>query len=270
MIYDVNTNCKPVTINLNVESINNDKRKLIVAGFDTENINTIYFFREIFVLDKQDFTFNLPLSPKVLHIVIYDFEENKPYEKNSVYFNVNEVKINELKLKILNYHKRVIDFVNFAINFSLQAGYIKPDIYFDKNKQYEIRFFEEIRDVVTEEIIPTPARIHKTENYIEVSKAYFDKLTIPSRVMILLHEFAHNYLNVEQDNEVEADIKGLKVYLDCQFDVIQSIYAFTQIFYDSKQAKERLDTIMSYLSIYEQKKFDKNYYKDIYDLIKNT
>jgi len=269
MIYNVNTNRNPVVINLNVESINNDKRKLIIAGFDTEKKNTIYFFRELFVLEKQDFTFNLPLSPKTLHIVIYDFEENKPYEK-SVHFIVNDLKTSDLKLKPLNYHKRVLDFVEFAKNFSLQAGYLLPDVYLDKNKQYEIRFFKEIRDVVTEEIIHTPARIHKTEHYIEVSKAYFDKLTIPSRIMILLHEFAHNYLNVEQDNEVEADIKGLKVYLDCQFDVIQSIYAFTQIFYDSKQAKERLDTIMSYLSIYEQKKFDKNYYKEIYDLIKNT
>ena len=96
-----------------------------------------------------------------------------------------------------------------------------------------------------EDELRTPARISKSNGRIQVSKKQFDKYTVPMRMAILLHEFAHFYLNENIDDETEADLNGLLIYLGLGYPRIEGYEAFLQVFEGSptQENKKRYDVI---------------------------
>ncbi len=78
--------------------------------------------------------------------------------------------------------------------------------------------------------LSTPARISQDRGIIEVSKRYFLQLPVPQRVAILLHEVSHFYFNNVQDDEEEADLNALKMFLGSGYGYIDAHDAFTDVF----------------------------------------
>ena len=74
---------------------------------------------------------------------------------------------------------------------------------------------------------------------------------------ILLHEFAHFYLNKNIDDETEADLNGLLIYLGLGYPRIEGYEAFLQVFEGSPTAenKKRYDVINEFIQNFEKKKF---------------
>jgi hypothetical protein len=93
----------------------------------------------------------------------------------------------------------------------------------------------------------TPARIESNLDYIEVSKVDFLKMTVPRRVLILLHEFSHNFLNGNPESEIEADIHALSIYLSRGYPFMEGIYAFTKILHDNQQSMARLEWMHDFM-----------------------
>ena len=65
------------------------------------------------------------------------------------------------------------------------------------------------------------------------------------RMAILLHEYAHFYVNKVPRNEIEADINGLGIYLKLGYPTIDIYNVFLKVFKQSpsNQNKERYDTL---------------------------
>ena len=81
--------------------------------------------------------------------------------------------------------------------------------------------------------------------------------TVPMRMAILLHEFAHFYLNENIDDEIEADLNGLLVYLGLGYPRIEGYQAFLDVFQTNpNQAnKNRYDVINNFIRDVDNKKF---------------
>jgi hypothetical protein len=104
--------------------------------------------------------------------------------------------------------------------------------------------------------LTTPARISKVTGRIQVSKKQFDDYTVPMRFAILCHEFSHFYVNEDMDNESEADINGLLIYLGLGYPRIEAFQAFLEVFKDSpsQQNKKRYDRINNFIRNFEKNK----------------
>jgi predicted Zn-dependent protease len=65
-------------------------------------------------------------------------------------------------------------------------------------------------------------------------------MTIPERVIILLHEVAHNFISYDQDDEVEADQHAIQLYNELGYPKIEAINAFGEIMSDTDTNYERM------------------------------
>ena len=69
------------------------------------------------------------------------------------------------------------------------------------------------------------------------------------RMAILLHEYSHYYLNKNPSNEVEADLNGLKLYLELGYPKIDIYNVFLNVFKSSpslqnKKRFKKLDSLV--------------------------
>ena len=109
--------------------------------------------------------------------------------------------------------------------------------------------------------INTPARIGHNTGIIEVAKCKFDNYTIPMRMMILLHEFAHKYKNpkigLKISNEFGADINALYIYLGCGFSKIDAITVFAKVFLKAQTDDNimRIRKLQDYIQKFENQEY---------------
>jgi hypothetical protein len=73
---------------------------------------------------------------------------------------------------------------------------------------------------------------------------------------ILLHEFSHVYLNDNVDDEVEADLNGLLIYLGLGYPRIEAFEVFAKTFdgAPTEQNKIRYDKIVNFIDDFENQK----------------
>jgi predicted metallopeptidase len=237
----------PLKIKLTVKT--NSQEKIRVIAFDKNAPKKVYCNRWLPVNGVQDFYLKMPITPHTLIISVYN-ESNGDLPANKDHsFAITDIKALPLGNK-LNVHKftgekskRVKTFVEFAQDFSEMATELSAsregDVYTSTDKKYVIVYFDDIR--IDGKPIKTPSRISKDTGVIEVSKAKFEKLTIPMRMAILLHEFSHFYMNENMDDEVEADLNALLIYLGLGYPKVDAVVAFTQTFANAEANKKRID-----------------------------
>jgi hypothetical protein len=236
MEFFVNTNCQPFCINIDLQVNNND---ILIVGADAAKENTEYFNR--LCLKNDIFEFNLPKSPNLLKIII--FEANEGFTKSSLKYKINNVEVKNLKLKPLLVDADTKEFIDFAQAFCGFCGYSNPGTYYSANKKFRIDYFADIEENNT-----TPSRIHKSSGIIEVSKKWFDGMTIPGRMAILMHEFAHNhmqndYITDNEEIEKQADENALQLYIGVGYPKVEWEYAWLHIFRNNQKHIDRLDNI---------------------------
>jgi hypothetical protein len=112
-------------------------------------------------------------------------------------------------------------------------------------------------------MLTTPARIGHNTGIIEVSKNKFMQYTIPMRLIILLHEFSHKYLNPKIDKpisyETGADIQGLYVYLGKGWSPYEAHKTFLQVFKNANNEPnhKRYKIINDFIAKYEKGQISK-------------
>ena len=79
---------------------------------------------------------------------------------------------------------------------------------------------------------------------------------MPKRMAILLHEYSHPYVNLNPDDESEADLNGLTIYLGLGYPRIDGAEAWCDVFdnSDTDANFERLMIIDAYINDFESKK----------------
>lgn len=227
-------NKKPVKII--VPLITKESVNIYITGYDPSSPNTEYFSRKIIVNGTDKVEFNCPQSPRKLKVIIWSDEKKK--------FTVPKIDIIPLS-RTLNFTEDQKPDILFIERFSRIAGRLSPRrTYVFKGAKYKIELLPVIlRDNGLEH--PTPARIHTELPLIQVSKKHFIKMTIPQRVAILLHEYSHNFVNYNQDDEMEADNNMIGMYESLGYPRLEAVYAFANVMNDTDVNYSRVDNIIN-------------------------
>lgn len=257
MNYKVNTRYEQMTLGITVQTLKPCKVRLKVV--DADKPLTSFTNRYKTTKGSAKFFVRMPLSPKTVLISIYDDEVGNGKGDTQKYIRCTNIQKLGLEKRMdevdLNSYS-VMTFVDFAQKFSFNASYLKPNTYVSDALNYKIEYLPTIVGQNGMEL-RTPARISKTTGRIQISKKLFKDYTVPMRMAILLHEFAHFYLNENIDDEIEADLNGLLIYLGLGYPRIEGYQAFLEVFEKSptQQNKNRYDVINNFIRDFEKKKF---------------
>lgn len=238
MIYRIPTSGRQVSLEVEVHT--KEPRRLIFVGFDPLFNNTEYFHRERIVYGDDFVVFHMPLSPRTLFVYIFDAE--LPQKKDPGTFTLSRFKLVSLKTRRNEIGRYDLVNIRFLERFARRAGYAFRGLRKNPSTGLVIHYLPVISDGGV--INPTPARIHKKANYIQVSSKHFKRMTIPERMAILLHEYSHNFKNRWQDSEREADYHAMKFYTRLGYPDPDAITAFTKIFGDTDTNVARIDAVL--------------------------
>jgi hypothetical protein len=211
------------------------------------------------VKSEETFYIRMPITSESVILSVYDDKLGnlpKDQEKNISIVSCDKQPL-EKRMDVVDIsNKSISEFVNFAQRFCFNASYLGTGkSYQSDNGEYVIEYI----DVITNKdgkALTTPARISKSTGRIQVAKKYIDGYTIPMRFAILCHEFSHYYVNDDMDNESEADINGLLIYLGLGYPRIEGYEAFYTVFMDapSEGNKKRFERIDNFIRNFEKNK----------------
>ena len=266
MEIDIPSNYYSFELNIKVET--KKLSKIRIVSLDPNKPASKYVDRVGKLMGKRTFELKLPVSSKKLKIVVFNVANgNLPYGEDDT-FTISDIKVETLPTYDVWWNKETQNFYNFAVEFSqnagiLSAGDLKPHIYRSNDNKFTIDYYNNIIDKKTNKLLTTPARIGHTTGIIEVSKNKFMQYTIPMRLIILLHEFSHKYLNPQIDKpisyETGADIQGLYVYLGKGWSPYEAHKTFLQVFKNAKNEPnhKRYKIINDFISKYEKGQISK-------------
>lgn len=254
MDFKIQTRFEQMTLAISVQTQGTTKVRLRVI--DADKPLTVFTDRYKTVSNSAKFYVRLPLTPKNIIVSVYSENANNSKNDDSVkILNISKKGLEKRMDEVDINSYSVMSFVDFAQKFSFNASYLDTDTYVSDSGNYRIEFMPQIL-ADNGKVIKTPARISKSSGRIQVSKAMFMDYTVPMRMAILLHEFSHFYLNENIDDETEADLNGLLIYLGLGYPRIEGYQAFLEVFVDnpSQENKERYDMINKFIRDFENKK----------------
>jgi hypothetical protein len=203
---------------------------LRIKGYDAHPFhnNSVYFDREFGTADQlfqgtKMIQAPMPVSPEKMNLVAFD----------SLTGSQSGVRILEVKAAPLD--KRIVafntpddyEYYRFLESFIKACGYRQTGMYKSENGKFKILLSGALYNEKGQPL-STPARIFRPSGIQEWNKPKTDKMTIPIRAFIGLHEFCHFRVNTR--NEFEADHYALRIYLGMGFPKSEAMYAFTKIF----------------------------------------
>ncbi len=232
------------------------RRTFKVLTFENK-ANSKYADRTIKVENERVIFFSLPVTPKALVVECFDIN-NPSNDDFEVIFEEKDLLGYNIALD-----RETNDFLKLATPFAQVCGFEKATSKgrIMSNKEFKIRFYDVIRDLKTNKVLGTPARIGHTTGIIDVAKIKFDPMTVAMRMIILLHEFSHKYKNpkigLEINNEIGADLNALYIYLGLGFSKVDALYVYANIFLkaQSKENLNRMRKIREYIANFEAQKY---------------
>lgn len=259
-VREFNTNGNACLLNIEVFTNSPENIRLIVSDADKQY--TKYVDRRRVVQGLETFKIGLPISPKKVIIKVANEINNGMYRPEG--FRIEDVYSTILPTRTfcINYNNNYIQkFLPFIQKFCERAGYLEAggQTYYDSSKTFTIRYFNELR-AKTGRVLTTPARVHARTGVMEISAEYFRKYTIPMRLAVMLHEFSHFYVNEDIDNEIEADLNGLAMYLSLGYPRISAFNSFIGVFQNAPTSMnaERYAVLEQFIA-----KFEKGDYKNL-------
>lgn len=229
MIFTVPTRYEELILLIKVQT--NAPEKIRLTVIDSDQPNTIYTDRYKTVDGETVFYVRMPVSGQNALVYIYNEAYGNLTSGADNTFEVTSITKEQLdkKLDVIDFaNPHIRSFVNFCTRFSYNAGSLPTGTYVSDDKKFVIYYVPVIEDNGVEQT--TPARIDIDNGVIEVSKKHFIDFSVPNRMAILLHEFSHVYLNDNVDDEVEADLNGLLIYLGLGYPRIEAFEVFAKTF----------------------------------------
>ena len=259
----IKTNQQEFTLVVRVETTSPQNLRVILT--DTDYINTEYTNR-VLTTSKALTTFyiQVPLCNKNAKLIIYNDDIGNIPSLSEPTFNVPSGKEGvfmiplEKRYDLIDYRESSLaSFVDFAQRFSINAGHMVTGKYRSDDKRYYIEF---LPDILSSEppYLPlnTSSRIAKDNGVIQVSQKKFDTMTVPMRMVILCHEYSHFFVNENIEDETEADLNGLTIYLGLGYPRIDAKNAFTDAFLGAAYPMnmERMQIIQDFIDHFDSSK----------------
>lgn len=198
----------------------------------------VSYYDRVFEAEQvEKFEIRLPQSSKEVEVLVW-------CERGVD--NIKSVKLRKLALRQFPacYKKQSTrEFIKFAQAISDKLPYLPQGDYYSSGKN---RFHIQVLDRIEDN--ETPARIHNDLGFIQMSKEKMMQNTVAMNMAVLLHEYSHFFENVDQKDEIEADMNGLRMYLGLNYPRLEAHKAFTEVFdhADHPMNRERYDYIMAY------------------------
>jgi len=255
MIIKVPTKYEELTLVIRLFA--HEKVNIRIKVLDPNQSNTVFTDRTQIIEGESSFFVRMPVSSN--EVLVYIYNEANGNLKNGAdkTFELESIDKEPLekKLDVIDFaNPYVKSFVNFATRFCYNAGSLPSGDYVSDDKKFLIKYSTIISDNGVEQ--NTPARIDISNGVIEISKRQYLDYSIPNRMAILLHEFSHVYLNDNVDDEVEADLNGLLIYLGLGYPRIEAFEVFAKTFdgAPTEQNKIRYDKIVNFIDDFENQK----------------
>jgi hypothetical protein len=222
MVIPVNTQQGRIKITLGVAI-----QQPVVLGIsvsDPAYPNTHYLRRKVRLWEpgSHEIELPLPVTPAKALVEIYDKDSSSDKRFTVKRFDVEPLGETSIWAEPARHR-----FMDFAIDFARKAGYAAPGLYPSKDYEFLIHYLPIITDEDGYELV-TPARIHRYMPRVQLSQRLFTQFSIPVRIAILAHEGCHYFKDTR--SEKEADLCGIKYYLDAGFPSIEALYAATEVF----------------------------------------
>jgi len=256
MNFSAITSKEEMTILIKVKTF--APEKIRVRVFDYDFPKTYFTNRYKTINGEETFVVMMPITGDKINIEIFNEKNGNQKQNVDKSFEVISIEKQELpkKLNFIDiYNPKIKNFIQFAEQVCYNCSYLSPGSYQSKNQFFFIDVFDTIIGKNGVELT-TPARISKTTGTIEISKKAFDTYTVPMRMAILLHEFSHFYMNENMDDESEADLNGLLIYLSLGYPRIEAHEAWLDVFMDSASEAnaERYRIIEKFIKDFENNK----------------
>jgi hypothetical protein len=256
MIYRLPTRYEEFTLLIKVKTDKPEKIHLKVS--DADQKNTVFTDRWKTVNGECSFYVRMPISGKISLINLYNEKVGQHKEDNS--FEVVEIKKIPLekRLDVLDFSNNDLrSFINFCTRFCFNAGVLSSGTYKSTDGKFKIEYLPTIISSKSGKELQTPARINKDNGVIQVSQKKFVPDTVAMRMAILLHEYSHFYVNKDIDNESEADLNGLLIYLGLGYPRFEGHEAYLKTFISTptEMNKNRYDKIKAFIDNFEKNNY---------------
>lgn len=236
MDYRLGTLYEPCTILVNFRSLKPCTIRLQV--FDAERANTVFTNRIIPCMVNETVPIQVPIPRSGRNVIIRIYDEMEGNRPNSASFEIVSIKKAGLRrfLQALDLTNiKLATFIDFAERFCFNAGTLPTNtedkVYcsLDPDKTFKLQYLPVLLNKNGVEDV-TPARVEMEGNRYEASRKRMISYTVPERMCIMCHEYAHNNENADPNNELEADINGLTIYLALGYSRIEAIETYTNTF----------------------------------------
>lgn len=257
MLYRLPTRYEEFTLLIKVKTARPEKIHLIVS--DEKLRNTKFTDRWKTVNGECSFFVRMPVSGEYTLINVFN-ERNGQNDESDKSFQVVEIKKIPLekKLDLLDFtNENLKSFINFCTKFCFNAGNLSSGIYKSSDGKFMIEYLPTIISSRSGQELQTPARISKDSGRIQVSQKKFIPSTVPMRMAIMMHEYSHYYVNQDIDNESEADLNGLLIYLGLGYPRFEAHNAFLNTFISTPTElnKNRYDKIKNFIDDFEKNNY---------------
>lgn len=254
MIYNIPTRYEELTLKIKVRTFGPETIRIVVA--DADQPNTTFTDRYRTFHGESVFFVRMPVSSQSVNV--YVFNDNNGNLKAGADDSFEVVSISkeplDKKLDVIDFANPYIrGFVNFCTRFAYNCGTLPSGTYVSDDKNFVIKYLPVIHDGGNE--ASTPARVDIDTGVMEVSKRQFIDYSVPNRVAILLHEFSHIYLNDNIDDEIEADLNGLLIYLGLGYPRIEASEVFAKTFLnnDTELNQKRYERILNFIDDFDRR-----------------
>lgn len=270
MKYVWDTNNQPKFVRLHIKTAKPEK--LLIAVYDA-NKPTCYSKHVTTVNGSDVFEISLPLTPQRAF-----FEITRASAANSIlpeFGNNNGIQyhIEEMPFKrFCNFSSKPLlnRFMQFSGWFAKNASILSADytgkdssLYKSADGRFKLRYYPLIID--EQQYLnmggykvpnpnygkpsPTSFRIHSETKEMNAAKGFVKDYTATEIEVLLLHEFAHGFINQNPDDEMEADRHAVTIARCYGFGKREIASAFAKVFmrYASDENVERFEAIKQQL-----------------------
>lgn len=261
MKYQIGLGYQPCTLIVPVRSLTSFVLRLKVSDAAQANTYLTNRFAMLPAMSDEVFYVQMPMAPKNAIVEMYD-ETDPAANSFDVEYTRKKMKKAPLRRHAFTANSEVDRYVKLAQKFCYNAGVLAANRdYHDTvtNWTFTIRYLPILLEEDTGAESTTPARVNKFTHVQEISKRKYLDYTVPERLVIALHEYAHLNLNADAYNELEADLNALGIYLGLGYPRFEALDIFNSTFYNAPTPEnlERYQHIEQYILNYENYFYNK-------------
>lgn len=240
MDYTIGTHYEACTVRLTIRSLK--PCTIRIVAYDRDRPNTVFTNRFEHVMeDEENNTWiQMPLTPKNVIVSIYTDAGNKS-PQDEINFKIVDIRTypnvptHYAAVGLLD--AGLASFIDLAQRFCFNAGALPVnspgECYCSQDKKFKIVYLPILTDPKTGQEVTTPMRISSYTRVIEASQAKLLSMSVPGRFCIATHEYSHEFENKNPDDELEADINGLTIYLGLGYPKYEAVETYSTTFYNS-------------------------------------